>query len=181
MSVVIREPKSLWRTLLDIFTKRVEPKTPAQWVQEHAEAVRKAPHSERAGILAVTLFAKKTLDTTRQVEMPFPDAYIAGEKPIDAAAQAELAAYAVALVQFQAALFANDTTVSIAAARGMTTWIATIYSAAIPGLLPQGKEIWQQLATASDGVEEGYKFFLRRQPSDVERTYFSYRPMLLLG
>ncbi len=181
MPVVIKESKSLWQLLLDVFTKRVEPKAPEQRVQEHLAAVRAAPQPERAGILAVTLFAKKTLDTTRQVDIPFPDAYLSGEQPIDAAAQAELAAYADALVEFQAALFANDTTVSIAAARGMTTWIASLYSAATPGLLPQGQEIWQNLVTASDGVEDGYTFFLRRQPSDVERSYFSYRPTLFLG
>ena len=178
---IIKQQQSLLQWLGEKFGPRKEAKTPEQWVQESLATVRQAGQAELAGILMATLFAKKTLDTTRQVDIPFPDTYMAGEKPIDAAAQADLAAYAAALIPFHAALVQNESPVTNAVARGAVIWIATMYSAALPGLLPQGKEIWQKLMTAQDGVDEAYKFYLRREPTDVERTYLGYRPALLLG
>ena len=149
-------------------------------VAAHVVTVRNAFRVETAGLLAAALFAKKTLDTTRQVDAPFPDAYLSGETPLDDAARAQLAAYAAALEKFQAQMFGRDTPMMVATGKGLSTWIATCYAMALPGLFPQAQEIWAKLVTGADGVEEAHQFLLRRAPSDVERVYFTYRPTALL-
>ena len=50
---------------------------------------------------------------------------------------------------------------------------------ALPGLEPLGREIWTKLVTA-EGIEDAHRFLLRRAPSDIERSYFTYRPALFL-
>lgn len=147
---------------------------------EHVTAMRVAFRMEVAGQLAAALFAKKTLDTTRQVEMPFPDAYFSGEAPLDEAAIPALMAYAAALVKFQNELNERGTSITTAAAKGMTTWIVSLYAMSIPGLLPQAQELWAKLEHGAEHLEDAHKFLLRRAPSDVERTYFAYRPVALL-
>lgn len=173
--------KSFTRRLFDMFAARLEPQTPEQQVRAHVEAVLGAFRTEVSGLLAAALFAKKTLDTSRQVEIPFPDAYVLGEAPIDDAARAAFEVYVGELEKFQAVLVDRDSAVSLAAAKGLTTWIATFYAMSIPDLLPQAREIWGHLAQGYEGVEEAHKFLLRRAPSDVERTYFSYRPTFLMA
>jgi hypothetical protein len=180
VSLTIKEPKSLWRVIMDLLTPRPPRKTPAQFINEHHTALQSALAAELAGNLVAALFAKKTLDTTRQVDIPFPDAYLAGEKPIDEIARAELTAYVAELERFQSELLENDTPVTVAVARGLTTWIASIYTLTEPEMGPKGKDIWQRLLTAEDGIVDGYKFLLRREPTDVERSYFSYRPTVFL-
>ncbi len=172
--------KPLYRRLIDKFMGRLEKKSPEVQLAAHLAAVRGAPGAERAGHLAAALFAKKTLDTTRQVEIPFPEDHFSGQSPVDDAARAALAAYAAALEQFQVALVERDTTPSLAVAKGLTTWIVSLHAISIPGLLPQGRELWARLAEAGEGVEASHKFLLRREPSDVERTYFAYRPGVLV-
>lgn len=176
----MKKKKPFLFALADRLFARVDEKTPAQEVTAHLDTVRNAFHTETAGLLAAALFAKKTLDTTRQVETPFPDAYFSGEAAIEDAARAHLAAYAVALGKFQVQLLGRDTPISAAAGRGMTTWIASCYAMSIPGMLPQGQELWAKLVQGADGLEDAHKFLVRRAPSDVERMYFDYRPKALL-
>ena len=80
-----------------------------------------------------------------------------------------------------AALLDRDSAVSLTVAKGLTTWIMTFYAMIIPGMLPQARELWARLNQGYEGVEEAYKFMLRREPSDVERAYFDYRPAFLLS
>ncbi len=170
---------SLTGWLFDKLFGDIEERAPTDVVQEHAVKVRNASGGELAGLLAAALFAKKTLDTTRQVDDPFPDKYVLGEAPIDAAAQGELTAYAVALERFQVALIERDSARSLAVARGLNTWIATFYAMARPETLPQAREMWAKLIQGHEGLDEAFKLLLRRLPSDVELTYFKYRPTLL--
>lgn len=177
---VIKEQKPWWRQLFDLLGKRMDETSPAAQVGAQLEVVRRALRAELASILAAVLYAKKTLDTTRQVDIPFPDEVFAGDQPIDEAVRAGLTAYAQELARFQAECIARDTVVSAAVGRGLTMWIVSLHAAASPALLPQAREMWAKLVTASDGLEEGYRFLLRREPSDVERSYFTYRPHLFL-
>ncbi len=173
-----RKPLLFW--LYDLIAARVDKKTPEELVRQHVAAMRVAFRTELAGELAAALFAKKTLDTTRQVDAPFPDAYFSGEMPLDDTSAPVLLAYAEALGKFQAELNERQTPISGAAARGMTTWIVSLYAMALPGQLPQAKELWAKLLIGAENLEDAHKFLLRRAPSDVERTYFDYRPTALL-
>ena len=173
--------KSIIAHFVEMFTERLEEKSPEEQVRAHLAAVNGAFRTELSGFVAAALFAKKTLDTSRQVEMPFPEAYLSGETPVDAAAQASLTAYVHELEKFQAALLDRDSAVSLTVAKGLTTWIMTFYAMIIPGMLPQARELWARLNQGYEGVEEAYKFMLRREPSDVERAYFDYRPAFLLS
>ena len=176
----IKKQKSLLQLLMDKFSSRTEEVSPADQLAAQLEVVRRAGPSELGGILAAALYAKKTLDTTRQVDIPFPDAVFAGDQAIDETVRAGLVAYAAELEEFQAECIAHDTPLSGAVARGLPTWIVSVHAAASPALMPQACEMWAKLATADDHVEEGYRFLLRRDPSDVERSYFTYRPQLFL-
>jgi hypothetical protein len=180
MFPTIRKQKTLWRQLLGWFNRRAQKKQPADQVAEQLQVVRSAFRSELAGVLAAALYAKKTLDTTRHIDIPFPDALFAGDQVIDDAARAGFIAYAAELEKFQSELYERDTPISAAAARGLTTWIVSMYAAASPELMPQAREMWAKLVTAGEGVEEGYRFLLRREPSEIERGYFTYRPHLFL-
>jgi hypothetical protein len=166
--------------LLKMLFKRTEAKAPADRVREHLAIVRNAQGAELSAWLCAALFAKKTLETTRQVDEPLPDKYLLGQAPIDAAAQAALTAYAAALEKFQVALVERATSQSIAAARGLATWIPTFHAMADPGGLPEAREMWSKLLEGEGGLEEAFKFLLRRLPTDVERIYFSYRPTFLI-
>jgi hypothetical protein len=172
--------KSLIARLFDIVSERLDEKSPEEQVRAHIDAVNGAFRTELSGFVAAALFAKKSLDTSRQVEMPFPDAYVSGEAPIDDAARTTLIAYVGELEKFQAALLKRDTAVSLAVAKGLTTWIVTFYAMIIPGLLPLARQLWARLDQGYEGVEDAHKFLLRRAPSDVERTYFNYRPTFLM-
>jgi hypothetical protein len=177
----LRKRKPFLFQLYDFIAARFEKKlTPEEEVRSYVAEVRVIFRTELSGYLAAALFAKKTLDTTRQVDAPFPDAYFTGELPIDAAAAPVLLSYANALVQFQRELNERKTPISLAAAKGMTTWIVTLNAMARPELLPQAKVLWEKLMSGAEGVEDAHKFLLRRAPSDVERTYFTYRPAALL-
>ena len=173
--------KSLIAYFVDMFAERIDEKSPEEQVRAHLAAVNGAFRTELSGFVAAALFAKKTLDTSRQVEVPFPDAFLSGEAPVDEAARATLVAYVHELEKFQAALLDRDSAVSLTVAKGLTTWIVTFYAMIIPGLLPLARELWARLNQGYEGVEDAYKFMLRREPSDVERAYFNYRPVFLLN
>ena len=172
---------SFWKQMLGKFRARLQPqRTPGDEVKDHTDLVRRAFRSELSGILAAAVFAKKALDSTKQVDMPFPDALFAGEAPLDDAALTMLGAYVTALEAFRSDLIARNTPVTLAVAKGMTTWIVSVYTIIQPGKMAEGCEMWTKLATAADGVEEAHRFMLRRDPTDVERSYFTYLPELFL-
>lgn len=159
---------------------RGQPKSPQDFVREHHAKVHRVSGSELAGIFAAALFAKKTLDSTRQVEEPFPDAYVSGEQPLDDAGRAVLASYAKALEEFRPDLVGRNTTVSLMAAKGLETWVATFYAAATPDSFSQAHEIWKRLVSVEALVPEAHAFLLRRDVTDVEREYFKYRPAIFV-
>ena len=170
----------LFDRLYDLLFGRAQKKSPEDMVVAHLRTLRGAIRADLSGLLAAALFAKKTLDSTRQVDAPFPDAIVLGEAPLDAAACAILSAYALDLEKFQVICLERETPLSLAVGKGLTTWIATFHSMANPHLAPLGQEIWSRLVTGEAGLEEAHQFLLRRKASDVERTYFSYRPTVLL-
>ncbi len=173
--------KSFIMSLLDMYISTAEEKSPEEQLRDHLKAVNAAFRTELSGFVAAALFAKKTLDTSRQVDMPFPDALLSGEGTVDATARETLAAYVKELEKFQAALLDRESPVSQTVAKGLTTWIVTFYALSNPALLPLARELWTRLSQGYEGVEDAYKFMLRREPSDVERTYFSYRPTALIN
>ena len=173
--------KAFIMSLLDMYISTAEEKSPEEQLRDHLKAVNAAFRTELSGFVAAALFAKKTLDTSRQVDMPFPDALLSGEGTVDATARETLAAYVKELEKFQAALLDRESPVSQTVAKGLTTWIVTFYALSNPALLPLARELWTRLSQGYEGVEDAYKFMLRREPSDVERTYFSYRPTALIN
>jgi hypothetical protein len=175
-----RQQKSLFQRLqrrLEIYLAR---KPPADYVEDYLETLRRAHRGELAGYLATALLAKKTLDTTRQVEQAFPDALFEGKAPLDEAGRAALLAYAGALLAFQHQLEDADIPLGMAVVRGLPAWIASCYALADPDSLVKGREIWLRLTQNVAGVEEAHKLQVRRDPSEVERTYFHYRPAVLM-
>src|SRR5205085_1835145 len=108
------------------------------------------------------LLAKKTLDTTRQVALPFPDAYFEGA-PVDEAGRAALLAYAEALQKFQHELEDAEMPLGMAVARGLPTWVASCYALADPALMEQGREIWRRLNANDPNLEDALKLQVRRE------------------
>ena len=75
-------------------------KPPVAQLDEYLENLRSMFRTQVTAYFAVSILAKKILDTTRQVDQPFPEAYFDGTAPIDEAARATLLAYAEALQRF---------------------------------------------------------------------------------
>lgn len=161
--------------------KALNKKTPAKQVATVSARIINAYRTELAGIFATVLLAKKTFDGTRQVDIPFPDKYFDGTAPVDAAARAELMAYGAALETFQEQCEDADSPLGYATAQGVSVWIASVYGLAIPDLTPEAQRMWAQLVKGEEGVEEAFKLVIRRDPSDMDREYFKYRPKALLG
>ena len=171
-----RALERLWRAI----ERRFARKTPAQYVEAFHAGVTSAFRQELSGKLAAALLAKKTLDTTRQVEKPFPDRFLDAVAPVDEAARTELEDYARALADFHDRCIDADTALGFATAQGVETWIASIYGLTRPELTPKVREAWIRLAQSTTGVEEAFQHLMRRAPSDVERQYFLYRPKALM-
>ena len=160
--------------------KVLNKKTPAKYVAVVSNRIANAYRTELSGIFATVLLAKKTFDGTRQVDIPFPDKYFDGA-PIDAAARAELMAYGAALETFLEQCEDSDTPLGYATAQGVSVWIASVYGLAIADLTPEIQRMWAQLVRGEEGVDEAFKLVIRREPSDMDREYFKYRPKALLG
>ena len=154
---------------------------PAKHVARVSTRIANAYKTELAGIFATVLLAKKTFDATRQVDLPFPERYFDGTAPIDEAARAELMAYAAALQKFYEQCEDGDTPLSYATAQGVDVWIASVYGLALPDLTLEVRRMWEQLVKGEEGVEESFKLVIRRDPSDLDREYFKYRPKALIG
>lgn len=176
----VKPGKTFWRGLIDKLNARLHYIPPEERVLAHINTLRNAPRAELANMFAAALFAKKTLDSTRHIDMPFPDKLLASEGPVSEPLREMLRAYIIELEKFQVELAERDTPVTLAAARGMTTWIISLYTLALPGHEQHGVEMWQKLMTTEDDLDAAYRFLLRRDPTDVERSYFGYRPKIFL-
>jgi hypothetical protein len=164
------------------FLKRYLGKTsPAKSVATASGLVLNAYRNELAGIFAAVLLAKKTFDSTRQVNLPFPERYFDGTAPIDDTARVELNAYAAALEKFLEHCIDGGTPLSYATAKGVEIWIASVYGLARPELTDDVRRMWTQLVKCEDNIEEAFKLIMRRDPSDLDREYFKYRPLALIG
>lgn len=161
--------------------KALNKKTPAKFVAAASTRIANAYKTELAGIFATVLLAKKTFDGTRQVDIPFPDKYFDGTAPVDAAARSELMVYGAALEKFLEQCEDSGSPLGYATAQGVAVWIASVYGLAIPDLTPEVSRMWVQLVKGEEGVEEAFKLVIRREPSDLDREYFKYRPQALLG
>ena len=168
--------------LLRAISRRFEKKrTPEQQVDEYLSYLRGSFRGEISGSLAATLLAKKGLDTTRQVSVPFPEEYFEGSKTIDDDARAVLVAYAKDLQKLQHDMVRFNSLFSLAVARGLNTWIVSLHALSRPDLMPKGREAWSLLMRGEPGLEEAYRMLLRRRLSDAEKTYLAYRPAVFVS
>jgi hypothetical protein len=175
-----RKQKKPFERLLIKLQRRLSRKTPAQHVAVLHDRVLTAFRGELAGMLASALLAKKTLDTTRQVELPFPDAAFDGDGALDAESRAGLEAYVKALQEFYHRCIDAELPLSFATANGVDIWIASAYGLLDPALKVKAMEIWQRLSQMAGDLPEATRMLLKREPSDVDRVYFSYRPKALM-
>lgn len=142
--------------------------------------IRGAFPGELAGRLAQAMLAKKSLDTTKQVDVPFPEAYFTGEKEVDDEARALLRAYEQKLQDFREQLVARNTVFTVNVSHGVSVWITSIHALVYPELLPQGRDLWERLMRGEERLEEAYHMLLRREITDVERIYMRFRPAVLM-
>jgi hypothetical protein len=177
---VIKQPKPFWRGLFDKINAHLHRVPPEERVTAYAERVRQAKPMELASMLAAALFAKKTLDSTRHIDITFPEKLLASEEPLGEGALELLRRYIEELEKFAVELKERDTSATHGAARGVATWIVSFYSLTLPGHAQHGKDIWRTLVTAEADIEEAHRFLLKRDPTDPERAYFTYRPMIFL-
>ncbi len=117
-----RRAKNFFERLHRKLRVYLDRKPPAAYVDEYLAALRVAFRGEVVGTLAGALLAKKTLDSTRQVDIPFPDAFFDATKPVDDAGRAELTAYAEALIKFHYELEEAESAIVMAVWRGLPTW-----------------------------------------------------------
>ena len=155
--------------------------SPAKYVAIASGKVLNAYRNELAGVFAAALLAKKTFDSTRQVDLPFPERYFDGSAPVDDAARMELEAYARALETFFDQCIDGATPLSYSTAKGVEIWIASVYGLSRPELTEEVRRMWVQLVKGEENIEEAFKLIMRREPSDLDREYFKYRPVALIG
>lgn len=172
--------KSINRLLAERKRRAERTKPPRAQLEDVLGELRGLFPGELSGRLAAALLAKKSLDTTRQVDEPFPEAYFSGTAAIDAAAQADLRRYEQKLQTFREHCVAHKSTFTISVARGLGVWIVSAHALAEPELLPLGRDLWERLSKGADNLEEAYRLLLRREITDVEKTYMSYRPAALM-
>ncbi len=156
-------------------------KTPEQKIDEYLSLLRGSFRGELSSVLAAALLAKKGLDTTRQVSLPFPEEYFDGSKAIDDDGYAVLAAYEEGLQKLRRDMIRFNSLFSLAVAKGLRTWIISLHTLSRPDLLPKGREAWSLLMRGEQGLEEAYRMLVRRQLSDIEKIYITYRPALFVS
>ena len=169
-----RTAKRLWRWLAPETAK-----SPEQETEIYLKVLRATPTEDVAAVLASAMLARKTLDTTRLVATPFPNAELSGETPLDEEAREHLVAYADELKRFQAICGTSGMTLGQSVAKGLDTWIMSVRALALPHLYDKGREAWALLEKGDDGVEKSYRFMLRRDITEVELGYLHYRPAAL--
>ncbi len=166
--------KRMWRYLAPETIK-----TPEQEADAYIANLRAASLDDVAAVLSAALIARKTLDTTRLVETPFPNDDFDGNSELDEAARDRLAAYADELRRFQATCATSGMTLGHSVAKGLDTWILTARALAMPHMLEKGREAWTLLKKGDDRLENSFRFMIRREITDVEREYLAYRPAAL--
>lgn len=176
----VKQPKPFFRGLIDKLNARLHYVPPEERVPAHVNMVLQAPPVELKNLLVAALFAKKSLDSTRHVDIPFPEKLMASEEPVAEPLREMLRTYVAALEKFQIELSEGETPVAAAAARGMTTWIISLYTLILPGKEQLGLDMWKKLVSVDGDLEDAYRFLLRRDPTDVERSCLTYRPKRFL-
>lgn len=148
-----------------------------------ADYFAELPHSPTglAGELAAAMLAKKSLDTTKQVDVPFPEGYFTGAQPVDDEALTTLRAYEAKLQRFREQLVYRDTPFSNSVARGVSVWITSIHALTHPELRANGLELWGRLMQGEPYLEDAYHMMLRRDVTDIEREYMKFRPAVLIA
>ncbi|MCC6913487.1 MAG: hypothetical protein IT566_07275 [Rhodospirillaceae bacterium] len=155
-------------------------RTPERQIEDHFAELPNSP-TGLAGELAAAMLAKKSLDTTRQVNVPFPEDYFTGVKVIDAEALETLHVYERKLQIFREQLVHRNTIFTISVARGVSVWITSIHALRHPELRPKGDDLWARLIRGEPELEGAYFMMLRRDITDVEREYMKFRPAVFLG
>lgn len=154
-------------------------RTPERQIVDHFAELSHSP-TAMAGELAAALLAKKSLDTTKQVDVPFPEAYFTGVRSIDDEALTILRTYEKKLQRFREQLVYRDTTFTNSVARGVSVWITSIHALVHPELRPKGLELWGRLVQGEPFLEDAYHMMLRREITDLEREYMKFRPAVLV-
>ncbi len=154
-------------------------RTPQRQVEDYFAEL---PNSAEglAGELAAAMLAKKSLDTTKQIPVPFPEDYFTGARAIDEEGLATLHIYEQKLQRFREQLIHRNTIFTISVARGVSTWITSIHALRNPDLRARGEDLWSRLVRGEPHLEEAYFMMIRREITDVERHYMRFRPTVLL-
>jgi len=172
---------TLIRWLINRYLKKKRYRTPEQEVADLINGLRAAASAEElAGALAAAAHARKTLDTTRMVETPFPMDILDGQVDLDDANRDRLILYIRELRKFKIYCLGQGTIMTTAVARGLDIWIVTMLTMLLPNM-EVGREIWALLARGEPHVEGAFRFMTRREPSDVERDHMAYRPKAMFS
>jgi hypothetical protein len=154
--------------------------TPSQKIEALLHDLRHASVDELGGVLAGAMQAKKALDTTRLIDIPFPVDILDGQTPLDEAARTRLVTYTHELERFQNVCLTEATILTVQVAKGLETWIVTLLTLTLPAMT-EGKEVWALLVRGEPDLEAAYRFRARRELTDVERDYIAYRPRIMLA
>jgi hypothetical protein len=165
--------------LIAHYRKPKEP-TPQELVDAYLASLHEASTDALAGMLAAAMQAKKALDTTRIVDVPFPVDILSGEAALDAAGRQRAVHYISELRRFQQKCVAEGTILTTAVAKGLDVWIITLLTLTLPDR-PVGAEMWSYLVRGETGVEAAWRFIMRRDITDLELEYMTYRPRLFVA
>ena len=158
-----------------------KPKSPEQLIRDYLAHLRGSFPGELSSTLAAAMLAKKSLDATRQLDVPFPVEYFDGSKAVDAAASVFLRTYADDMLKLHGDMTRFNSLFSLAVAKGLRTWIVSSHILSRPEILPKGREAWTLLMRGEQGLEEAYRMLLRRQLSDVDKACITYRPAIFMS
>lgn len=155
-------------------------RTPQRQVEDHMSELRGAMPGELAGHFATAMLAKKSFDTTKQVDTPFPEDYFVGTRAIDDEGRRVLEAYEKKLQVFREQLIAHNSLFTHSVARGVSIWITTIHTLVHDDLRKDGLDLWERLMRSEQNLEEAYRLLVRREVTDVELAYLKFRPTVLM-
>ncbi len=174
------EPAGIGALFRALFRKLQKPvvRTSEQEIEHGLDMVRLKSPTQLAGGLARILLAKKTLETTRQVEMAFPTEVLAAGTPPTADQRDELLRYAAELKVFRSKCEHGDSALTLAVFGGLEFWVALLECAGHADKLGTAREIWAELERGRSQVEGALAFMLRRDITDVEKEYLTYVPVL---